>query len=187
MIPSRHVVLQMLAAFSLPFALGTAHATGSIVVPPPSLLLSGTPPIERALEQRMTAYMAFRGQRLMNWHPQRDELLILQRAARSSQVFRLTAPGRPPELLTEVRSIDPARADSDRLIARLPGIGWSVQSIAPDKKALVIGEFRGAVESYLWTLDIESGTKKILRPVATSRLPHTGPPNSCRPAGASWH
>ncbi|MFM9886423.1 MAG: prolyl oligopeptidase family serine peptidase [Burkholderiales bacterium] len=246
-------MLRLLAALSMSFALGTPDATANIVVPPPSLILSGAPPIDRALEQRVAAYMEFRGQRLMNWHPQRDELLILQRAARSSQVFRLAAPGRAPELLTElaepvgwamhpprvadyivlsldqggneryrlhrldlptlaltpltdpamrigsaiwaskgeskdrgerliytaiaagqraesstlsteIRTIDPASADSDRLMARLPGIGWSVQSIAPDKKTLVIGEFRGAVESYLWTLDIESGTKKILTP-----------------------
>ncbi len=253
MIPSRHGALQTLTALTMAFALGATHAIESIVAPPPSLLLSGAPPIDRALEQRVAAYMEFRGQRLMNWHPQRDELLILQRALRSSQVFRLSAPGRAPELLTElaepvgwamhppriadyiilsldqggneryrlhrldlaslaltpltdpamrigsaiwaskgeskdrgerliytaiatgqraesstlsteIRSVDPAHADSDQLIARLPGIGWSVQSIAPDKKSLVIGEYRGAVESYLWMLDVASGTKKILTP-----------------------
>ncbi|MFN0306215.1 MAG: prolyl oligopeptidase family serine peptidase [Burkholderiales bacterium] len=253
MIPSRHGALQTLTALSMAFALGAAQATETIVRPPPSLLISGAPPIDRALEQRVAGYIAFRGQRLMNWHPERDELLILQRAQRSSQIFRLTAPGRAPALLaelaepvgwamhpprvadyivlsldqggderyrlhrmdlaslaltpltdpamrigsaiwaskgeskdrgerliytaiatgqraesstlsTEVRSIDPAHRDSDQLIAQLPGIGWSVQSIAPDKKSLVIGEYRGAVESYLWTLDIASGTKKILTP-----------------------
>jgi dipeptidyl aminopeptidase/acylaminoacyl peptidase len=224
-----------------------AHATEESVTPPPNLILGEVPAIPKSLAQRVAAYTAFRGQRLLGWHPERDELLILQRATRSTQVFRLAAPGRTPELLTEfaepvawathppraanyivlgldqggneryrlhrldladrkltplsdpavrigssvwmrhseqlvytavaagvraesgtlhtdVRVMDPARPETDRSITRLPGIGWSIHSIAFDNKSLLVGEYLSATESYLWLLDIASGTKKLLTP-----------------------
>jgi Prolyl oligopeptidase family len=230
-----------------------AFTADESVTPPPNLLLGEVPPIPKSLEQRVAAYTQFRGQRLLGWHAERDELLILQRATRSTQVFRIAAPGRAPELVTDLaepvawathppraadyivisldqggneryrlhrldlaerkltpltdpamrigstvwmrpggekdrvtplvytavaagvraesntlhtdlRLIDPARAESDRSIARLPGIGWSIQSVAFDNKSLVISEYLSATESYLWLLDIDSGTKKLLTP-----------------------
>ncbi len=230
-----------------------AFAADESVTPPPNLLLGEVPAIPKSLEQRVAAYTQFRGQRLLGWHPERDELLILQRAARSTQAFRLAAPGRQAEMVTDLaepvawamhppraadyilvsldqggneryrlhrwdlvdrkltpltdpamrigstvwmrpggekdhvtplvytavaagvraesntlhtdlRLIDPMRAESDRSIARLPGIGWSIQSVAFDNKSLVISEYLSATESYLWLLDIESGTKKLLTP-----------------------
>jgi len=84
------------------------------------------------------------------------------------------------QLSTEVRTLDPLRPDSARIIARLPGIGWSVSSISPDRKTLALTESQSATESYLWVLDIASATKKLLTPTgaeggASWRLPTFDP------------
>jgi dipeptidyl aminopeptidase/acylaminoacyl peptidase len=67
-------------------------------------------------------------------------------------------------LSTELRRVDPTQPGSDRLIARLPGVGWSIHDISDDRRSLIVGEYRSATESYLWLLDAESATKKLLTP-----------------------
>ncbi len=83
---------------------------------------------------------------------------------------------RSEDLSTEVHVVDPLRAQTDRLVARLPGIGWSVESWSPDARMLALSDFRSVNESTLWLLDIESATRQRLTP------PRNGAPASYRGA-----
>jgi len=71
---------------------------------------------------------------------------------------------RSEDLSIEVRIVDPTVPETDRLVARLPGIGWSVGSWSPDGRKLALSEFRSINESTLWLLDIEFATRQLLTP-----------------------
>ena len=71
---------------------------------------------------------------------------------------------RSEHLSTEVRIVDPSVPETDRLVARLPGIGWSVASWSPDGRKLALSEYRSINESTLWLLDIESAARQLLTP-----------------------
>ncbi|GAP94458.1 S9 family peptidase [Leptolyngbya sp. NIES-2104] len=61
-------------------------------------------------------------------------------------------------------SIDPANPKSDRLLAQVEGGGWGGMSWSPDDRQLLMMEFVSVNESYLWTLDTNSGEKKLITP-----------------------
>lgn len=79
------------------------------------------------------------------------------------------------EVRVEIRVMDPLDPAGDRLVAALPGAGWSVYDWSPDGKSLAVGEYVSATESYVWLLDIESATKRPLTPSrAGERAAHVG-------------
>ncbi|MBE9012336.1 S9 family peptidase [Pseudanabaenaceae cyanobacterium LEGE 13415] len=60
--------------------------------------------------------------------------------------------------------IDPANQKSDRLLTQVEGGGWGGMSWSPDDRQLLIMEFVSVNESYLWSLDTNTGEKKLITP-----------------------
>ena len=90
--------------------------------PTPTLVAQGIPPIPAALVAEVARYTDFRGHNLVEWHPQRRELLVSHRKAGAStlQLFRVAAPLAEPEALTDaaepVRRATWGRAAADYLV-----------------------------------------------------------------------
>ncbi|MBW4525927.1 MAG: prolyl oligopeptidase family serine peptidase [Phormidium tanganyikae FI6-MK23] len=61
-------------------------------------------------------------------------------------------------------SLDPANSKSDRLLAQVEGGGWGGMSWSPDDRQLLVVEYVSVNESYLWTIDTDSGEKKLITP-----------------------
>ncbi|MDQ3714340.1 MAG: prolyl oligopeptidase family serine peptidase [Acidobacteriota bacterium] len=65
---------------------------------------------------------------------------------------------------TELRVVNPADPQTDRLVANLDGVGWGPLDWSPDDKKLIVGQYVSANESYGWLLDLETGEKTLLTP-----------------------
>ncbi|MGZ5180935.1 MAG: S9 family peptidase [Ramlibacter sp.] len=65
--------------------------------------------------------------------------------------------------------MDPRQPATDRLLAPLEGGGWEVADWSPDDSQLLLQEYVSVNESYLWLVDVATGSK---RPVT----PRGGPP-----------
>jgi dipeptidyl aminopeptidase/acylaminoacyl peptidase len=61
-------------------------------------------------------------------------------------------------------SLDPAKPESDKILAELKGGGWEPLDISPDDRQLLVGEGISANESYLWIFDLTSGERTLLTP-----------------------
>ena len=74
-----------------------------VVAPNANLVAQGIPPIPATLVAEVARYTDFRGHNLVEWHPQRRELLVSHRKAGAStlQLFRVAAPLAEPEALTD--------------------------------------------------------------------------------------
>lgn len=104
-------------------ALGLAAQAGVVlaqetnITPPAALALDNIPPISKRLATEVQQYTEFKPTSFSDWHPQRREMLISRRHQNTTQIYRLSAPGAVPELLTDypepVRhaSYQPTRGD----------------------------------------------------------------------------
>jgi dipeptidyl aminopeptidase/acylaminoacyl peptidase len=63
--------------------------------------------------------------------------------------------------------IDPKEGKSDRLLAALEGGGWRALDWSPDDRSLLVEQGISANETYLWLMDVASGSKKLLTPKTT--------------------
>jgi dipeptidyl aminopeptidase/acylaminoacyl peptidase len=61
---------------------------------------------------------------------------------------------------TIVHLVDPLHPQSDRIVARLEGGGWSGFRFSPDGKRLVFVERKSASESHIWVMDAATGQKR---------------------------
>ena len=94
-------------------------ASGDVVAPNRNLVVQGIPPVPRRIVDEVARYTDFRGQRFVDWHPLRSEMLISTRKAGgdTTQIFRLAAPLAEPEQLTDfsepvrTASFEPTRGD----------------------------------------------------------------------------
>ncbi len=79
---------------------------------------------------------------------------------------------------TQIRVVPPGNPEQDRLIAQVAGGGWGVLDWSPDDKTLLVLEYVSINESYLWTIDVETGARKRL----------TNPPEGTKVAygGGQW-
>ena len=68
------------------------------------------------------------------------------------------------DVRVEIRVMNPLDPAGDRLVATLPGPGWWLYDWSPDGTTLALGEYVSAAESYLWLLDLESATRRVLTP-----------------------
>ncbi|MDR6845117.1 prolyl oligopeptidase family serine peptidase [Flavobacterium granuli] len=57
----------------------------------------------------------------------------------------------------DIYYMDPNNPSSNKLILEVKGGGWGIQDISKDNKQLLVSEFISANESYLWSLDTETG------------------------------
>jgi dipeptidyl aminopeptidase/acylaminoacyl peptidase len=60
--------------------------------------------------------------------------------------------------------MDPARPDTQRMLAQVQGGGWRPLEWAPDDSTLLVAEYRSVNESVLWLVDVKSGTRRLLVP-----------------------
>jgi dipeptidyl aminopeptidase/acylaminoacyl peptidase len=64
-----------------------------------------------------------------------------------------------------VHVVDPAKPETDRVLARLEGAGWGSFRFSEDGKRLAYLEFKSINESELWTMDARTGkSRRITKP-----------------------
>ncbi len=71
-------------------------------------------------------------------------------------------------------AMNPAEPKSDHLVAKLEGGGWEALDWSPDGRTILALEEISANESYLWTIDAESGQKKLLTPKGGAKISYLG-------------
>ena len=93
-----------------PPAAPAAPADGALLLPNENLVLQGVPPIPLSLVRQVEKYTDFRGHAFVDWHPQREEMLVSHRrgGANTAQLFAVAAP------LAEPRAADRLRRPGHR-------------------------------------------------------------------------
>jgi dipeptidyl aminopeptidase/acylaminoacyl peptidase len=64
----------------------------------------------------------------------------------------------------DIWSVDPRQPKSDKLLVKLEGGGWRPLDFSPDDRQLLIVNDVSINESYLWLVDVSSGSKTLLTP-----------------------
>lgn len=129
-----------------------AADAGPWVSPPAALHLRHVPPVPQAVADAVARYTDFAGHTLLDWHPQRREMLVSHRPAGAAvaQLMRLAAPaeGRlaaPEPLLDSAEPVSGARY--------APG----------DGRYIVFSRAQGGNEAYqLWRLDAPGSAPVLL-------------------------
>jgi dipeptidyl aminopeptidase/acylaminoacyl peptidase len=89
----------------------------------------------------------------------RDRLLVAV-----TDVDKTSGPRENPML--DLVLIDPLEPSKARKIATLPGTGWGDFSFSFDDRRLAMIEFKSITESYVWVMDIATGERKRVLPLA---------------------
>ncbi len=87
---------------------------------------------------------------------------------------RTATGGSRAAVTTTLSLVDPVQQAPTRVLAELPGGGWSGVEVAPDEKQLAITHYISAGESEVWLIDVGSGERKRVLPApgATLRASH---------------
>nr|CAA9293471.1 FIG00684568: hypothetical protein [uncultured Armatimonadetes bacterium] len=86
-------MLAMAAAVTTLAAAAPPAPTAGVVAPGENLVVQGVPPIPAALAEKVGRYTEFRAAGLLDWHPERKEILIETRFADTWQVHHVKMPG----------------------------------------------------------------------------------------------
>ena len=86
----------------------------------------------------------------------RDRLLVL-----STDVDKT---GRRESPTLDVSLVDPLDAKHTRKIETLPGTGWGEFTFSFDDRSVAMIEFKSVNESYVWIMDVATGTRRRLLP-----------------------
>jgi dipeptidyl aminopeptidase/acylaminoacyl peptidase len=83
-------------------AAGTAAATGSadVVAPNAGLKTENMPPVPAELAARVAPYTGFAPTTVVDWHPEKLELIVARRADNLMQLHRVASPGAEPRQIT---------------------------------------------------------------------------------------
>ena len=77
---------------------------------------------------------------------------------------------------TTLHVVDPLKPESDRVVGRFEGGGWTGFRFSEDGKRLVFIEYISINESHVWTLDVASGKKRrVSRPPAGQAVSYANP------------
>ena len=74
----------------------------------------------------------------------------------------------------DIYVVDPADPRTDRRVLEVRGGGWGVSDWSPDDTALLLVESISINESYLWLLDLATGTKRLLTPKGAEKVAYGG-------------
>jgi dipeptidyl aminopeptidase/acylaminoacyl peptidase len=77
------------------------HAQVEDILPPPSVIAEGIPPISAEVAQRIRPYGEFTPHGMLSWHPLKREMLVRRRSHSTGQVHRVSEPGAAPAPLTD--------------------------------------------------------------------------------------
>jgi dipeptidyl aminopeptidase/acylaminoacyl peptidase len=112
-------------------------------------------------ETRAATQITPSGQRhaLLDWVKSRSLALVS-----SVPLDRTAAGGRRSEVTTTLSLIDPLNPAAARVVAELPGGGWTNAEVSPDEKQLALSRYVSATESEVWLLDLGSGQRRRLLP-----------------------
>jgi dipeptidyl aminopeptidase/acylaminoacyl peptidase len=66
--------------------------------------------------------------------------------------------------------VDPRDPKTDRRVAELSGGGWQVDDWSPNDSKLLVTEYVSVNESYLWVVDVATGTKYLVTPKGKDRV-----------------
>jgi dipeptidyl aminopeptidase/acylaminoacyl peptidase len=87
-------------------------------------------------------------------------------AKKSGKLLYVTVPvgrqGSNDQIHSTISIVDPAQPEGARVLAELPGGGWSAFAFSHDDRQLVYSEYVSANESYLWLMDVASGKSRRL-------------------------
>ena len=80
-----------------------AVAAGAVLEPNANLFVQGITAVPMALVAKVAPYTEFRSHVFVDWHPQREEMVVAHRraGANTAQLYRVTAPLAEPEQLTD--------------------------------------------------------------------------------------
>jgi dipeptidyl aminopeptidase/acylaminoacyl peptidase len=143
----RHAQALLIAALVLAGP-GVVHPAGrdAIIAPGDNLIVEGIPPIPAALAESAGRYSEFRAATLLDWHPEKREMLVRTRLGDTNQLHRLKMPGGARTQLTFFD--DPVGQAGFH-----PGTGTS----------LVFSKDRGGDEFHqLYRFDLQDGTVALL-------------------------
>ena len=122
-------------------------------------------------ETRATTQFTSDGQRhaLQGWVKAPRPLVVVT----SLPLDRTAAGGSRSEIVTTLSLMDPMAAAPARVLAELPGGGWSRGEVSPDGRQIAITNYLSAAESELWLINIASGQRERLLPAAGETLKAT--------------
>ncbi len=70
--------------------------------------------------------------------------------------------------------MNPMDPKTEKLLLQLEGGGWGSSDWSADSKSILLSEFISANESYIWLVDVASGTKKLLTPKTGEKILYGG-------------
>ncbi len=119
------------------------------------------------LDTRAATQITPAGQRhaLHDWVKSRSLAVVL-----SVPLDRTAAGGRRSEVTTTLSLIDPLNPAAARVVAELPGGGWTGADVSPDEKQLALTRYVSATESEVWLLDMASGQRRRVLPAPGETL-----------------
>ncbi len=94
-----HLRLAVLA--TLVSAVLPAIAQEAAFAPPPAMVLDNVPPVRASVAAQVAKYNEFKPTALATWHPVKKEMILVRRHNNTPQLFRVSKPGAPLELLTD--------------------------------------------------------------------------------------
>ena len=119
-------------------------------------------------ETRSTTQFTPDGQRhaLQGWVKTPRPLVVVS----SLPLDRTAAGGSRSEITTTLSLMDPMGVLPPRVLAELPGGGWSRGEVSPDDQQLAITRYVSAAESEIWLIHIASGQRQRLLPAEGEAL-----------------
>ena len=70
--------------------------------------------------------------------------------------------------------VNPLDPKTDRQVAQVEGESWGAYDWSPDDRKVILTEFKSVNESYLWVLDLETKSKKLITPAKRGELIYNG-------------
>lgn len=86
----------------------------------------------------------------------------------------------------DIYVMDPRNPESTRLVMQVTGAGWNPLGWSPDDERLVILQYVSAVESYIWTVDVETGLRAAVTPLPAAAAPLSGTTGWSSQPGSTW-
>ena len=91
--------LRLFVLFAATLAVQLAFAA-DVIAPNANLKADGLPPIPAALAAKLDPYAEFKPASVVDWHPEKRELIVARRAGNVTQLHLVAAPGSELKQLT---------------------------------------------------------------------------------------